>query len=132
MDVELAVITGGAGGLGRFITQRLAERGLCVVIADTDQAAGAQLVTELHDRGRQAVFVDTDAADAEAIEQLMTQTADLGTLRVLVNNAGGWLPGPQYPEARDWRRSIDLNLVMPMLAAQTGRSHDDQVRRQHH
>jgi NAD(P)-dependent dehydrogenase (short-subunit alcohol dehydrogenase family) len=38
--------------------------------------------------------VDTDAADAEVVEQLMTQAADLGTLRVLVNNAGGWLPGP--------------------------------------
>jgi NAD(P)-dependent dehydrogenase (short-subunit alcohol dehydrogenase family) len=48
----------------------------------------------------------------------MTQAADLGTLRVLVNNAGGWLSGPQCPEGREWRRSVDLNLVMPMLAAQ--------------
>jgi NAD(P)-dependent dehydrogenase (short-subunit alcohol dehydrogenase family) len=62
--------------------------------------------------------VDTDAADAEAVEQLMTQAADVGTLRVLVNNAGGWLPGPQYPERREWPRRVDLNLVMPMLAAQ--------------
>ena len=118
MDVDLAVVTGGAGGLGRFITQRLAEQGLCVLIADTDHAAATQLVTELQDRGRRAVFVNTDAAEAVAVEQLMTQAADLGTLRVLVNNAGGWLPGPQYPEAREWRRSVDLNLVMPMLAAQ--------------
>jgi NAD(P)-dependent dehydrogenase (short-subunit alcohol dehydrogenase family) len=118
MDVDLAVVTGGAGGLGRLITQRLAERGLCVVIADTDHAAATQLVTELHHRGRGAVFVDTDAAGAEAVERLMTQAGDLGTLRVLVNNAGGWLPGPQYPEGREWRRSVDLNLVMPMLAAQ--------------
>jgi NAD(P)-dependent dehydrogenase (short-subunit alcohol dehydrogenase family) len=63
--------------LGRLITQRLAQRRLCVVIADTDHAPAT-----------------------------------------LVNNAGGWLPGPQYPEAREWRRSVDLNLVMPMLAAQ--------------
>jgi NAD(P)-dependent dehydrogenase (short-subunit alcohol dehydrogenase family) len=47
MDVDLAVVTGGAGGLGRLITQQLAERGLCVVIADTDHAAATQLVTEL-------------------------------------------------------------------------------------
>ena len=97
MDVDLAVVTGGAAGLGRLITQRLAERRLCVVIADTDHAATTQLVTELHHHGRGAVFVDTDAADAEAVERLMRQAADLGTLRVLVNNAGGWLPGPQYP-----------------------------------
>jgi NAD(P)-dependent dehydrogenase (short-subunit alcohol dehydrogenase family) len=118
MGVDLAVVTGGAGGLGRLITQRLAERGMRVVIADTDHAAATQLITELHHRGRQAVFVDTDAADADAVERLMTQAADRGTLRVLVNNAGGWLPGPQYPDAREWRRSVDLNLVMPMLAAQ--------------
>ena len=92
--------------------------GLCVVIADTDHAAATQLVTGLQHRGHGAVFVDTDAADAEAVERLMAQAADLGTLRVLVNNAGGWLPGPQYPEGREWRRSVDLNLVMPMLAAQ--------------
>jgi NAD(P)-dependent dehydrogenase (short-subunit alcohol dehydrogenase family) len=62
--------------------------------------------------------VDTDVADAEAVERLMTQAADLGTLRVLVNNSGGWLPGPQYPEGREWRRGVDLNLIMPMLATE--------------
>jgi NAD(P)-dependent dehydrogenase (short-subunit alcohol dehydrogenase family) len=129
MDVDLVVVTGGAGGLGRLITRRLAERELCVVIADTDRAAAIQLVAELQDLGRGAVFVDTDAADAEAVEQLMTHAADLGTLRVLVNNAGGCLSGPQYPEGREWRRSVDLNLVMPMLATQLA-VHDDQLRRQ--
>ena len=118
MGVEVAVITGGAGGLGRLITLRLAERRLCVVIADTDRAAATRLVNELRGRGRRAVFVEADAAEPEALEQLMLQVADLGTLRVLVNNAGGWLPGPQYPEAGEWRRSIDLNLVMPMLTTQ--------------
>jgi NAD(P)-dependent dehydrogenase (short-subunit alcohol dehydrogenase family) len=96
MGVDGAVITGGAGGLGRLITQRLAERRLCVVIADTDRAAATRLVSELRGRGRRAVFVETDAAEPEAIEQLMLQVTHLGTLRVMVNNAGGWLPGPQY------------------------------------
>jgi NAD(P)-dependent dehydrogenase (short-subunit alcohol dehydrogenase family) len=105
MGGDLAVVTGGAGGLGRLITQRLAERGLLVVIADNDRAAATQLVKELRGLGRRAVFVDTDAADPQALEQLMLQVANLGTLRVLVNNAGGWLPGPQYPQARQWRRS---------------------------
>ena len=78
MDLDLAVVTGGAGGLGRLITQRLAERRLCVVIADTDHAAATQLVTELQHRSRRAVFVDTDAADAEAVERLMAQMATSG------------------------------------------------------
>lgn len=117
-DVDLAVVTGGAGGLGRLITHRLAACRLLVVIADTDQAAAVELVSVLQAGGHEAVFVHTDAADAAAIEQLMDRVTDLGRLRVLINSAGGWLPGEQYPHTTGWRRSIDLNLVMPMLTAQ--------------
>lgn len=117
-DVDVAIVTGGAGGLGRLITHRLAERRLLVVVADTNQTAALNLVAEIDAHGHTAVFVHTDAADAAAIEQLMARVPDLGRLRVLVNNAGGWLPGEQYPRTAGWRRSIDLNLVMPMLAAQ--------------
>lgn len=67
--------------------------------------------------------MDTDAADAEAVEQLMTQAADLGTFRVLVNKPGRWLLGPQYPEGTERRRSVDLNVVMPMLVAQLAVPH---------
>lgn len=117
-DVDVAVVTGGAGGLGRLISHRLADRRLLVVIADTNQTAGVELVSKLEVGGHEAVFIHTDAADPVAIEQLMARVTDLGRLRVLVNNAGGWLPGEQYPQATGWRRSVDLNLVMPMLAAQ--------------
>jgi hypothetical protein len=78
---------------------------------------------QLQDLGRQAVFVDTDTADAKALEQRMTQAADLGTFRVLVNKPGRWLLSPQYPEGRKWWRSVDLNVVMPMLAAQLAVPH---------
>jgi len=118
MVVDVAVVTGGAGGLGQLIARELADHGLHVLIADTDQVAALDLVDHLQALGNQADFIHTDAADAAAIERLMAQVADLGWLRVLVNNAGGWLPGPQYPGSAEWRRSIDLNLVMPMLAAQ--------------
>ena len=121
MSVDTAVITGGAGGLGRIITRQLAERGLAVVIADTDEAAARGLVEELDGRGRRAVFLSTDLTEGAAVERLMAEVAGLGRLRVLVNNAGGWLPGWQYPAAAQWRRSIDFNLVMPMLTTQLAR-----------
>ena len=54
-------------------------------------------------------------------ERLMGQVAGLGRLRVLINNADEWLPGPQYPAAALWRPSIDLDLVAPMLAARLAR-----------
>jgi NAD(P)-dependent dehydrogenase (short-subunit alcohol dehydrogenase family) len=124
MDERLAVVTGGAGGLGRLVSRALAARGLTVVVADTDAEAAARALDELRRQGRRGVFVETDASNAGSVRRLMAQVAGLGTLSVLVNNAGGWLPGPQYPgDSQDpadsaWRRSLDLNLVMPMLACQ--------------
>ena len=118
MNVDVAVVTGGAAGLGRLVTRRLAGRGLLVVVADTDSETGSRLVEELADQGRRAAFVDTDTSDAEAVRRLMTHVRAEGTLKVLVNNAGGWLPGPQYPDSDHWRQSLELNLLMPMLATQ--------------
>ena len=120
MNAEVAVVTGGAGGLGRLISMTLAARGFLVVVADRDHAAGAGLVAELRERGGQAEFVPTDAAEAADITRLLEQADGLGRLRVLVNNAGGWLPGPQFPESGSdqWQRTLALNLTMPMLATQ--------------
>jgi NAD(P)-dependent dehydrogenase (short-subunit alcohol dehydrogenase family) len=118
MEAEVAVVTGGAGGLGRMITRKLAQQGLVVAIADTDRGAATQLSAELAGLGCRSQFIETDASDSDAIRRVMAQAASLGAVRVLINNAGGWLAGPQFPESDQWRRCLDLNLVMPMLAAQ--------------
>jgi NAD(P)-dependent dehydrogenase (short-subunit alcohol dehydrogenase family) len=119
MNQRIAVVTGGAGGLGRLISTALVARDFVVVVADRDRAAGTRLVGELEGRGERAVFVETDAADAVAITRMVEQAAELGDLAVLINNAGGWQPGPQFPEpSSPWQRSLALNLVMPMLATQ--------------
>ena len=116
---SVAIVTGGAGGLGRLISTALAARDLLVVVADLDREAGTGLVAEIESRGGSAVFVATDAAEEAAITRMIEQAAALGDLAVLVNNAGGWLPGPQFPEPSAlWRRSLALNLAMPMFATQ--------------
>jgi len=118
MNGEVAVVTGGAGGLGRLISTVLSARGFLVVVADRDPEAGADLVAELGEPSGRAEFVATDAAEAADIARLLERAGRLGRLRVLVNNAGGWLPGPQFPESDQWQRSLALNLTMPMLATQ--------------
>jgi 3-oxoacyl-[acyl-carrier protein] reductase len=115
---NLAVVTGGAGGLGEFIVRALARQGRHVLIADRDPVAGADLLTRLHNAGGAADFLEVDASEADGIHTLIARSAELGRLRLLINNAGGWLPGPQYPDTDDWGRSLDLNLRMPMLATQ--------------
>lgn len=118
METEVAVVTGGAGGLGQLITQRLAQRGFVVAIADIDRDAAAELTAELAGQGSRALFIETDASNADDIRRLMAEVASLGVLKILINNSGGWLAGSQFPESDQWPRCLDLNLLMPMLAAQ--------------
>lgn len=107
MSVDTALVTGGAGGLGRFITCQLAERNLVVIIADTDQAAALELVAEFATRSLRGVFLPADLTDAAAVERLMAEAAELGRLRVLINNAGGWLPARS---TRRWRGGVKASI----------------------
>jgi NAD(P)-dependent dehydrogenase (short-subunit alcohol dehydrogenase family) len=118
MGRPIAVVSGGAGGLGSHIVSALLPRGFHVVIADVDAGEGERQVRAIEDECGAATFVQADASRADQVVDLIESADRLGPLKALVNNAGGWLPGPQYPSGDSWRRSVDLNLVMPMLATQ--------------
>jgi NAD(P)-dependent dehydrogenase (short-subunit alcohol dehydrogenase family) len=115
---KVAIVTGGAGGLGWFLTRRFCSTGAHVVVGDIDATAGRQLVGTIEVEGGRATFVSADASDANGVRSLILQAAELGQVEILINNAGGWLPGPQYPDSDRWFLSLDLNLRMPMLATQ--------------
>jgi 3-oxoacyl-[acyl-carrier protein] reductase len=118
MSRSLAVVTGGASGLGKIIAWSLHRQGWHVAIADRDQDAGVAVADELINAAGQGTFIRVDISDENEVRRLFEQVAALGHLRLLVNNAGGWLPGAQFPDTDDWHRSLDLNLRMPMLATQ--------------
>lgn len=81
-----AVLTGGAGGLGRVMAQRFADEGAQVVIADLDAEAGKALAASLPNN---AFAVPTDVTSAEDVDALVQRTVDeTGTVDVFVNNAG--------------------------------------------
>ena len=85
----VALVTGGASGLGAATIRRLAAGGAKVVIVDRDEAKGAALASELG-AGR-AVYARADVTDAAQIEAAVAAAAQLGTLRVAVSCAGvGW------------------------------------------
>jgi len=115
---SLAVVTGGASGLGKIIAWTLHRQGWHVAIADRDQDAGVALADELNNAAGRGTFIRVDISDENEVRRLFEQLAALGHMRLLVNNAGGWLPGPQFPDTDGWHRSLDLNLRMPMLATQ--------------
>ncbi|ADB32414.1 short-chain dehydrogenase/reductase SDR [Kribbella flavida DSM 17836] len=113
IEGKLAVVTGAAVGTGRAIATRLAAEGARVVLADVDEAAGAEAAAEI---GAAASFRATDMRDDEAVAALLACRPD-----ILVNNAGGGaVLRPCFPDAtaERWSASLDLNLRAPMLATQ--------------
>ena len=89
-DDQVAVVTGGARGLGRATASLLAERGaaVCVNYASHSEAAQA-LVADIKAAGGRAIAVKADVADAAGVEAMVTRTqAELGPITILVNNAG--------------------------------------------
>ncbi len=88
LDGSIALVTGGASGLGAATVRRLVSGGARAVIADRDEARGQALATELGDR---AVFAKADVTDAAQVEAAVARAGELGPLRVVVGCAGvGW------------------------------------------
>jgi len=88
LDGAVALVTGGASGLGAATLRRLVAGGARAVIVDRDETKGQALAAELEDR---AVFVKADVTDAPSIEEAIARAAQLGPLRVAVSCAGvGW------------------------------------------
>jgi NAD(P)-dependent dehydrogenase (short-subunit alcohol dehydrogenase family) len=92
----VAVITGGAAGLGRAIGLVLAERGSAIVIADRDIEAGRRLEDEITVAGGRALAIETDVTDGQSLGSMVACTLQrFGRLDYLVNNAG--ILGPVKP-----------------------------------
>jgi NAD(P)-dependent dehydrogenase (short-subunit alcohol dehydrogenase family) len=112
---RVAIVTGGAAGLGEFIVRRLASEGASVVAMDLDKGALAAREDEpvAFVRGDARVGADLERVVAFAVERF-------GGRDVLVNNAGGVSRGEQWPSASalEWRATLELNLIGPMLATQ--------------
>jgi NAD(P)-dependent dehydrogenase (short-subunit alcohol dehydrogenase family) len=115
---KIALVTGGGQGIGKAVALGMLERGMRVVIAESDAEAGAETEREYKAKGAIA-FVETDVprvADVRrAIDQCETR---FGGLDALVNNAGINIVKPLAELALDeWRRVIDTNLTGTMLFA---------------
>lgn len=114
-------MTGGAGGLGRYLSGALAGEGAHVVVGDCDRQAGVETVSAIEQSGGSATLVPVDVGDDHEVARLVGDATARGSLGVLVNNAGGWGSADvQYPDAavEAWSEVLALNLRVPMLATQ--------------
>jgi gluconate 5-dehydrogenase len=117
---RVAIVTGGASGLGRQIAGALAECGAAVVVCARDAERCEAAARELAELGTRALGLGCDVRDPAAIEAVVRRTVDeLGRLDILVNNAGtSWgAPAEDVPLA-GWQKVVDVNLTGAFLFAQ--------------
>ena len=135
---KVALVTGGARGLGRAYVLHLARLGADVVINDVDLNAahefdeelGAESVAaEVEALGRRGLGIEADVADKAAVEAMMQEVMEtFGQIDILVNNAGGMLhPPPNHTAATappdHYHYIMDINLTGTIFCCQAAAPH---------
>ena len=126
LEGKAALITGGSRGIGAAIAKQLAADGANVAVTYTKGAdAAAALIKEIHRAGGNAIAIQADAIDANAIKAAVEKTvATFGQLDVFVNNAGTAIP-KRFEEAtlEELDRVIDINVRGVFVATQAALRH---------
>ena len=133
---KVAVVTGGAGGIGRALIERFTDEGMKAVLADVVPEGVEKTTAELRDQGRDVVGVVTDVTDLASVEALRDATLyAYGAVHVVCNNAGiGSGSEGHFWEhhVNDWKWSLDVNVMgvinginafVPTMIAQGEESH---------
>ena len=118
---RVAVITGGASGIGRGMARAFADAGMKLMLADLDEAMLAATVEELSGRGVEVASQSCDVSQLEHLEALAAATLErFGAVHVLCNNAGVGIPTPTHNiRLDDWRWIIDVDLWGPIYGVKT-------------
>ena len=116
---RVAIITGGASGIGKATAILFAEHGAKIVVADIDENGANQTLTDIHDAGNEAIYVQTDVTISNNTERMVQETLNnYGKLDILLSSAGiaMRLPVADLPE-EDWHRCLNVNLTGVYLCA---------------
>ena len=120
---KVAVVTGGANGIGRTTVERFVEEGAEGVIADVDADSGRALANEI---GHGTAFSSTDVADGEQVQALVDFTVEhFGGLHVMYNNAGVASPMARFlhDDLADFDRVMRVGVLGVMLGSQRAARH---------
>ncbi|HET9201304.1 MAG TPA: SDR family NAD(P)-dependent oxidoreductase [Dehalococcoidia bacterium] len=133
LNESVAIVTGGARGIGRGIALSLAREGANIAIADLPDVRNAADETkgQIEELGRRALLIDVDVTDESQVQAMAsTVLSELGSIDVLVNNAGviKVAPVPMMDEAT-WDLIFDVNVKGTFLCAKAVAPHMIEKRR---
>lgn len=119
---KVALVTGGASGIGRSCCEVLAREGAQVAVTDIDEAQGREVADAIEQAGGKARFYRHDVtSEDEWISVVRQVEGDLGPLNILVNNAGIGIAGPIWEfSLTDWRKQNAINLDGVFLGTKHG------------
>ncbi|MCY4653257.1 MAG: SDR family NAD(P)-dependent oxidoreductase, partial [Dehalococcoidia bacterium] len=115
LENKVAIVTGGAAGIGRAICELFADEGAKVVIGDIDSDGGRETVARIEDAGGSAKFVSTDVSqESETLRLVESAMSEYGAVNVLVNDAAAFVFGQvQDVTDADWQRVFGVNVLGP-------------------
>jgi 3-oxoacyl-[acyl-carrier protein] reductase len=116
---RVAVITGGAQGIGRAIALGMGREGAKVVVADLQGEKAKIVADEVRILGTDAIAVEVNVASEPSVKRLADQTFEcFGRIDILVNDAGVYLKSPVVSKSEEeWDRTLDVNLGGNFLCA---------------
>ena len=122
---KVAIVTGGASGIGRAIAFALAESGANVVIADRALDGAEEMAREIESAGGKAIATKTDVTDSKEVEQMAQRTIEkFGKIDILINNAGIIARSPVMDMKEDeLDRTFEVNLKGVVLCSQAVARH---------
>jgi len=118
---KIAIVTGGAGGIGTCIAIGYAKAGANIVVASRNQESLDKVAIEIKSLGRESLAIATDITIPEQVDNMVKQTVDkFGRVDILVNNAGGPIAFNKKVEElslEEWNANIALNLTGTFLCS---------------
>ncbi len=109
---KVAIVTGGASGIGKALCEELARRGSQVILSDINGKAVKEIAAAIRKDGYKAEGVVLDVADYDAVKKMVDKAVkDFGRLDYMFNNAGTAVAGEAKDVTiKDWRHVLDINL----------------------
>lgn len=111
---KTAIVTGGAGGIGKACCEMLAAYGANVVVSDYDMEAAEKTSKSINDNGGTSIAIDCNVLKDEALVNLVDKTiSEFGSIEILVNNVGGGGAGKESPydiEVEEFKKVFEMNV----------------------